>query len=181
MVRKKGIFSLAFVIGVVTVAAAVQAGEEAVPTQTYSIGIQGMTCESCAVHVQKLLADVPGVVKAAVDYQGGHAWVTAKLPPRHAGAPEPRSIAPQLAAAVKQTGYQPTLNYLLTIQGMTCESCSKHIEQTLAKVPGVSAASVNYKGAYAVVSPSAKAGDLSQGLVAAVQQAGYKAAVHTGP
>ncbi len=33
-----------------------------------SIQIQGMTCESCAVHLRAALSDIPGVVRAEVEY-----------------------------------------------------------------------------------------------------------------
>lgn len=161
----------------------VQAQEaKAAPTVTYSVSIAGMTCESCATHIQKSIAKLPGVAKVSVDYQGGHAWVTV-LTPRQEGVrtEEPRRISAELAAAVEQAGYTPTVNYVLMVKGMTCEACSNHVEQAVARVPGVLGVKVNYKGGFAVVVPSPKASDLSVSLVDSVEQAGDTAAVQTRP
>jgi copper chaperone CopZ len=73
------------------------------------------------------------------------------------------------------------VNYVLTVEGMTCEACSQHVTTALTKVPGVAAANVNYKSGYAVVVPSAKTSPNPRNLMSAVEQAGYKAVVHTGP
>lgn len=52
----------------------------------------------------------------------------------------------------------------------------------LAKVSGVSQASVSHKDGYAVVVPAAGAKDnLPKSLVAAVKESGYEAFVHSGP
>ena len=157
------------------------------PTLTYSIGIKGLTCERCSASAQKELAAVPGVVKASVDDKAGHAWVTVQAPRQPVGTVKPRRISAELAEAVRRAGvnhgdgFQPTVNYVLSVRGMTCETCARHVTTALTKVPGVSAASVNYKGGYAVVVPSAKAGPNPKRLVSAVEQTGYKAVVHTGP
>jgi len=60
----------------------------------------------------------------------------------------------------------------LSITGMTCASCAGRVERALAKVPGVTAVSVNLATEQALVTgPSAP-----QALVAAVEKAGYGAA-----
>lgn len=157
------------------------------PTLTYSIGIQGLTCERCSASARKELAAVPGVVKATVDDKSGHAWLTVQAPRQPTGTEKPRRIGAELAEAVKRAGahhgdgFTPTVHYVLTIQGMTCEACSRHVTTALTKVPGVAATNVSYKGDYAVVVSSAKMGPNPQSLVGAVETAGYKAVVHTGP
>lgn len=145
-------------------------------TLTYSLGIRGMTCQSCADRLQQSLLHVRGVARAIVNYKTGQAWVTVRP-----GGGDQANTSTQLATAVSQDGYQPTVNYVLRIQGMTRDTCAKHTEQELAKVPGVSGVSVNYASAYAVVLPTARAHDLSKALVTAVERAGYRAIVHTGP
>jgi Cu+-exporting ATPase len=157
------------------------------PTLTYSIGIKGLTCERCSASAHKELAAVPGVVQVSVDDKAGHAWVTIQAPRQPSGTQKPRRIGAELAEAITRAGahhgdgFTPTLNYVLTIQGMTCEDCSRHVTAALTKVPGVASASVNFKDGYGVVVPSAKAGPNPKYLVSAVEQAGYKAVVHTGP
>ncbi|MBI3837687.1 MAG: cation transporter [Planctomycetia bacterium] len=44
----------------------------------YVLGIQGMTCGGCAVHVQQGLSKVPGVGDAKVSYENGEASVCVK-------------------------------------------------------------------------------------------------------
>ena len=44
----------------------------------YLLAIEGMTCQECATHVQKALANVPGVAEAKVNYAKAEASVCAK-------------------------------------------------------------------------------------------------------
>ena len=43
---------------------------------TASVGIEGMTCEACAIHVKNALVSVPGVLDVSVSYTDGSAIVT---------------------------------------------------------------------------------------------------------
>ncbi|WP_028222548.1 heavy metal translocating P-type ATPase [Paraburkholderia oxyphila] len=68
----------------------------------------------------------------------------------------------------------------LEIRGMTCASCAMRVEKALAKVPGVTRASVNLATEKATVEARAEAGGdaakaLTAQLVAAVEKAGYAA------
>ncbi|NLP59600.1 heavy metal translocating P-type ATPase [Paraburkholderia sacchari] len=68
----------------------------------------------------------------------------------------------------------------LEIRGMTCASCAMRVEKALAKVPGVTRASVNLATEKATVETHAEAGGntpeaLALQLVAAVEKAGYEA------
>lgn len=64
----------------------------------YVLEIQGMTCESCAAHVQKALRQVPGVAQAKVDFRAAQA----KIHPK----PGVRLPAEALTKAVEKTGYR---------------------------------------------------------------------------
>ncbi|MBN3814974.1 copper ion binding protein, partial [Paraburkholderia sp. Ac-20347] len=71
----------------------------------------------------------------------------------------------------------------LEIHGMTCASCAMRVEKALAKVPGVTRASVNLATEKATVDASvdaeggqAAASAFVDRLVAAVEKAGYEAA-----
>lgn len=59
--------------------------------------VAGMTCASCAAHVEGALTDVPGVVSAAVNLSTGRAIIT-----YIAGA----VAQPDLERAVRETGYR---------------------------------------------------------------------------
>lgn len=63
----------------------------------------------------------------------------------------------------------------LRVAGMTCDSCARHVEGELAKVPGVQRVKVSYpEGRARVTAPSSLDPDA---LVAAVQASGYTAAL----
>jgi Cu+-exporting ATPase len=142
--------------------------------QTTELDIDGMTCASCVSRVEKALAKVPGVTRASVNLATERATVDAT----------PGVSATQLADAIRQAGYgatptgpavQPTApaSIELDIDGMTCASCVSRVEKALAKVPGVTRASVNLATERATVDA---APDVSAAqLAAAVQQAGYGA------
>jgi Cu+-exporting ATPase len=126
--------------------------------------VQGMTCASCVAHVEKALAQVPGVRKVAVNLATESAAVEG------AGLD-----AAALQGAVGAAGYSvPTQRLRFAVQGMTCASCVARIEQALASVPGVLRATVNLGTEIAsveLVSGAASARD----LLSAIQQAGYQA------
>jgi len=185
MSRLNGITVLTLICGIISQSAALAADNVATarrPTVLYSVGIKGMTCETCSAHSQKALAAVPGVVKSSVDFKSGHAWVTVEKPrSTQVSTAPPRNFAAELAAAVKRAGYKPTVNYVVTVKGMTCEACAQHITADVRKVRGVASVSVNFNGGYAVVVPAAKTGDLAKPVLAAIEQAEYKPTIHSGP
>ncbi|MBH9645378.1 heavy metal translocating P-type ATPase [Burkholderia vietnamiensis] len=153
-------------------------------THTIELDIDGMTCASCAGRVEKALAKVPGVTRASVNLATERASVDAA----------PDVSASRLVDAVRQAGYgatpvaakpaasaqpaaapqaQAPASIELDIDGMTCASCAGRVEKALAKVPGVTRASVNLATERASVDA---APDVSASrLVDAVRQAGYGA------
>ena len=64
------------------------------PIVYIDLGVGGMTCDDCVVHVTKALESVPGVEAASVDLATKSAVVTAR----------PDVEAAALAAAVRGTG-----------------------------------------------------------------------------
>src|SRR5258707_7605536 len=78
-------------------------------------------------------------------------------------------------AAAPDAGTGDVAHLRLEITGMTCASCVRRVERALAGVPGVAGATVNL---------AAESADVTLGqpaepgaLIAAVQDAGYQAAV----
>lgn len=61
----------------------------------------------------------------------------------------------------------------LEVDGMTCESCARHVEQALKAMPGVHGAEVSYKEGTAKVSTGD--GASSNALISAIAKAGYGA------
>jgi Cu+-exporting ATPase len=97
--------------------------------------IGGMTCASCVRRVERALSKVEGVHQAAVNLATERATVTYD--------PTVADMA-QLRAAVEHAGYTvPSEETILPIEGMTCASCVRRVEKSLAKLPGVETANVN--------------------------------------
>ena len=133
--------------------------------------VTGMHCASCAVNVERGLQDLPGVARANVNYATGQATVFV----------EPRFADPQaLVEAVRGTGYGVgTTTAELTVSGMSCASCVRHVEEALRALPGVAKASVNLatqKASVEFVPTLVGLGDLRK----AVEAAGYKVLAETG-
>jgi len=133
--------------------------------QTFAIA--GMTCASCVARVEKALQAVPGVINATVNLATEKASVRAV-----AGV----SMA-ALTGAVEKAGYEvPATTVNLAISGMTCAACVDRIEKSLQKVPGVRDASINLVTGKAQIRSADVPADI---LIAAVQKAGYDAALIT--
>ena len=64
---------------------------------------------------------------------------------------------------------------VLSVQGMTCESCATAIQRQLAQVPGVLRAAVSFDTSKAVVEVDANARPATEVLTDAVERAGYAA------
>jgi Cu+-exporting ATPase len=140
-------------------------GTEARP-HTLSVGIEGMTCASCVMRVEKALAKVPGVQEANVNLGTESATVVA----------DPSVDVAALQAAVEKAGYTVAQDeFDLNVEGMTCASCVARVEKALAKVDGVSAASVNLATESARVTVGK--GVPVAALIGAVEKAGYHASI----
>lgn len=124
-----------------------------VPTQTtrreVTLGVTGMSCVSCVRRIKKALAKLPGVHEASVNL------ATEKA--KDVYDPDATSYD-QLKAAAEKAGYgvrdravdvpsappkQAATEVTLPIEGMSCASCVRRIEKSLAKISDVREASVN--------------------------------------
>jgi Cu+-exporting ATPase len=97
--------------------------------------IGGMTCAACSGRVERGLAKLPGVEKAAVNLATEKANVSY----------DPAQVSlNEIAQKVEALGYQVVTDKVeLKISGMTCAACSGRIEKSLKKLPGVVNAVVN--------------------------------------
>jgi len=141
---------------------AVQTMERPQPVTT-DFGIEGMTCASCVVRVEKAIKAVPGVADAVVNLATERASVT-----YNEAVPTETVLQ-----AIEKAGYEPKLETReLGVEGMTCASCVVRVEKALKAVPGVKGASVNLateKATVRIVSGTATAA-----LEDAVRTAGYE-------
>ena len=76
---------------------AVQDAGYGVETDCLTLFVGGMTCASCAFHVESALMDIPGVIEADVNLQTGETAVTI--------VSEPVTLA-MLRQAMEKIGYQ---------------------------------------------------------------------------
>jgi P-type Cu+ transporter len=155
---------------------------------TAQLALEGMTCASCALRIEKGLKKVPGVAdasvnlateRATVEYDSTMASLSDLLkkvdavgykatPIVERPVPVPAAPAPAITPETGERAIE------LTISGMTCASCVRRVERSLAKVPGVASASVNLATERATVSYDAASVSPAD-LMAAVERAGYGA------
>src|SRR6266536_3072915 len=158
-------------------------------TQTQSIAesrivlaLEGMTCASCAIRIEKGLKKVPGVKDASVNFATEQATVTYD---------STQTGLEQMVQKVDAVGYKAVPLVLpasrpvkdepdsesravLDLEGMTCASCAMRIEKGLKKVPGVKDASVKLATEQAAVIFNPTQTNLEQ-MVQKVEAVGYKA------
>jgi len=150
--------------------------------QQATFAIEGMTCASCSMRIEKGLKKVPGVTDAQVNLATEKALVT--YDPTQTGTA-------QMVQKVEAVGYKalllvaplPTpvasepeheLQTVLALEGMTCASCAMRIEKGLKKVPGVLDAQVNLATERGTVTYDPQQAEIAQ-LVQKVEAIGYKA------
>ncbi|MDQ3930149.1 MAG: heavy metal translocating P-type ATPase, partial [Chloroflexota bacterium] len=97
--------------------------------------VGGMTCASCVRRVERALSKVEGVQSAGVNLATERATVKFDAE---------KTTPAALRAAIERAGYTvPTNEELLPIEGMTCASCVRRVEKSLARLPGVENVAVN--------------------------------------
>jgi len=133
-----------------------------------SYTVTGMTCASCASHVQKATAKLDGVELSEVNI------ATEKLNIRYDGQ---KLDFEKLKKAVENAGYglaeeQKTKKVELLIEGMSCASCSAAVERATRKLDSVSSAQVNLttnRGSFEYDPSKVKLSEIK----AAIEKAGY--------
>ena len=134
-------------------------------TDTARFHLEGMTCASCVGRVERALKAVPGVEAASANFSTGEARASYHAPAT------PEALAQALAGA----GYPAVPQTVtLSVEGMTCASCTGRVERVLKAQPGVASAVANLATRRAQVTvwdrPDPGA------LAAAVTAAGFAAA-----
>ncbi len=133
-----------------------------------SYTVTGMTCASCAAHVQKSTAKLDGVELSEVNI------ATETLNVRYDGQ---KLDFEKLKKAVESAGYglveeQKTKKIEMIIEGMSCASCSSAVERVSRKLDGVSSAQVNLttnRGSFEYDPSKVKLSEIK----AAIVKAGY--------
>jgi P-type Cu+ transporter len=132
---------------------------------SWDLPIEGMTCASCVVRVEKALNAVPGISEVAVNLATERVHISAQSD----------VDASKAIVAIEQAGYQvPNDTITLAISGMTCTSCVGRVEKALRGVSGVMEVSVNLATETARVLAVKDAVRIND-LIAAIEKAGYMA------
>ncbi len=136
-------------------------------TRKTVLDIEGMTCASCALTIEKALKRHPGVEKANVNLASEKAHV----------AYDPKATSKkELLETVKATGYDAhleTKKTIIKIGGMTCASCAQTIENALKKTRGIIEANVNLATEKAVVVYDPQEIDY-EGIKKVIEATGYQ-------
>ncbi len=143
-----------------------EASHTALETKQISLPVEGMTCASCSARIERQLNKLEGVTEAVVN-------LTLETADVHF---DPSLIrARDIKEAIEKTGFTvPERTVELSIEGMTCASCSARIEKQLDTLPGVSDASVNLADETArVVLTHAR----PVSVIRAIQKAGFEASI----
>ncbi len=137
-----------------------------------TLTVRGLDCATCAETLAAGLRATPGVRDASVSFGAG----TATL------AYDPALFGPDRAVArVKALGYEAEsriragAGLLFDVSGMDCADCARTVEKTVAALPGIAAASVNFGAGTLEVVPAPGATDPARAVASAVQRAGYAA------
>lgn len=130
---------------------------------TLTFPVEGMSCASCVTRVEAAAAGLPGVLEAHANFANETLAIS----------PAPDFDAAALRAAIKDAGYDLQVARLeIGIEGMTCASCVKRVENVLAAAPGVVSASVNLATEKATLDILGGEAGLSE-VEAAIRTAGY--------
>ena len=129
-----------------------------------TIPITGMTCATCAITIEKGLAETLGVEKATVNFASEKASIEY----------DPNKVSlSKLAKTVSELGYSVgTKKSIYPVGGMTCASCVAHVEEALKDVPGVISVGVNLGSEKATVEYIE--GTTYAEMKKAVEDAGYE-------
>lgn len=100
------------------------------------LNIGGMTCVNCARAIEKRLSKLNGIINATVILAAEKAIIEY----------DPASVAQKaIEDAITEVGYQVIHEKItMKIDGMSCVSCAKTIENTLSYYEGVYKASLNF-------------------------------------
>lgn len=130
-----------------------------------TVDIEGMTCASCAVRVEKSLNKIEYIQHATVNLATEQATIVSTQPIE----------LNRVVQAVERSGFNiVTQQFDIPIEGMTCASCVARVEKALNKVEGVLHSAVNLATEKATVEAVSSLN--IQTLNRAIEKAGYTVA-----
>ena len=129
--------------------------------------VEGMTCAACSAAVERVTKKLDGVESANVNL------ATEKL---NIEFDEEKLSEKEIMAAVEKAGYKAhldTTTKVISVEGMTCASCSAAVERVTRKLEGVEESNVNLateKLSIKFDSSKVRMSDIKK----AIEKAGYK-------
>ncbi|WP_207063786.1 copper-translocating P-type ATPase [Motiliproteus sp. SC1-56] len=155
--------------------------------ETHTFRVDGITCNGCVNKIRKALASEDPEAELSADLDSKQLTFTTRLgEPALIGLLETLGYSAQGPAKVEHepsappvSGVQPAAQpqadqgpgIQLALQGMTCASCVRSVEQALGAVAGVERVDVNFGSRSALVTGTAA----PEQLIEAVSDAGYGA------
>lgn len=135
-----------------------------VKTQPYSIPLENVESEHCAMIVNKGLQSVDGILQHKVELNNKQAVIETE---------KPEIAIPNTVKIIRDLGYDvATTTQTIPVLQMTCASCAVSVESIIKFLPGVVNASVNYASAAVKVEYIPSLVTLNQ-MREAVQSIGY--------
>lgn len=112
--------------------------------------IQGMTCKGCEKNINEALTDVTGVTKAQIDFDASTVEIemSEHIPIEHFEAAVQKKKDKYHIHPAKPDG---SITRTFPVNGMTCNGCKSHVQQTLEKLENVSKVSVDLEKAEATI------------------------------
>lgn len=154
--------------------------EDRVTKKLTTISIKGMTCQSCVKSINNSLMDVPGITSINIsltDDCGSFSYI-------------PKLITAEIIASyLENIGFEACVvsdvaagkkdsvascELLLTVLGMTCQSCVNSIQNALKDEPGVISVKVNLQEESALVMYK-KDSKTKEEIVRTIEEAGFDA------
>ncbi|MEA2115014.1 MAG: copper ion binding protein, partial [Thermodesulfobacteriota bacterium] len=154
-------------------------------TTSYTLAVDGMSCEHCEAMVDQTVRSVAGVTDARVDLEGASVEVFGGKPHvvieaiKKAGyEARPSAIISETCelqvgevadagTAEQKTGGQ---SYIIRVTDMACAACVANVEKAILAVPGVTEAAVNLVEKSGLVS-----GGDPEAVIASIISHGYNA------
>ena len=137
-------------------------------TRTLTLQLEGMSCASCVRRIEEALKKAGGVLEANVNFATEKASVT-----YNPGQVEVQDLIEVIVKAGYQASVAGSERITMPIQGMSCASCVRRIEEALVKVRGVQNASVNFAAEKVAVQYDASLTSLAA-IKQAIRDAGYE-------
>lgn len=141
--------------------------------------VDGMSCAGCSNSLEKALKETEGMEKASVNFANSRAYIEYN--------PEIINLD-GIMQVVQGAGFtatpaevdNPLVDIVFDIEGMSCASCARGLEESLKNEPGVLEASVNFASEKARVKYS-RDKTSRELLLELVEKAGFKAVSGSSP